>query len=85
MIVRGMGGVSMAKAFPDIKVGVKLDIDIYTAQMMCAALNSFINNNSDQYKLTAGGISNNYDRIERRDVEQVEWLEVRKLEGWEKR
>lgn len=75
----------MAKAFPDIKVGVKLDIDIYTAQMMCAALNSFINNNSDQYKLTAVGVSNKYNRIERMCVEQVECLEVRKLEGWEKR
>lgn len=75
----------MAKAFPDIKVGVKLDIDIYTAQMMCAALNSFINYNSDQYKLTAVGVSNNYDRIERSCVEQIECLEVRKLEGWEKR
>ena len=75
----------MAKAFPDIKVGVKLDIDIYTAQMMCAALNSFINNNSDQYKISAFGTSNNYDRIERSCVEQVECLEVLKLQEWEKR
>lgn len=41
----------MAKAFPDIKVGVSI----------------------------------NYNRIERSCVEQIECLEVRKLEGWEKR